>query len=299
MKKLFVLVSLLLITITGCTINITQPSPSQPATPPEVMAFSASPSKIKTGESATLLWNVTGATSVTIDQGIGNVDVAGTKTVSPTTTTIYTLTATNSAGTNTESATITVGGLSILPGLGKIEKKPHLPPITFTQTVYDFIEAAPMAEWENFVLGVVLPFPGSENDNRGFTTYKYNVKMEDGVTYARVLETHPQWVDNGVIIGWYGPLTIPQNSEFIAKVGFLDGGQATDGVEFRVAFRESSTLKDTMLATVSAKYDGKMDTFQTSLESIAGKTGQILLIVHSAGSSAYDWAAWTDAKIIR
>ena len=294
MKKLFVLVSLLLITITGC-INITQPPAAQPATPPVVVTFSASPTEIKTGESATLLWNVTGATSVTIDQGIGDVTVAGTQTVSPTRTTVYTLTATNSAGTKTESVTLTVGGFSILPGL----ERQHIPPITLTETVLDFIEGAPSAKWDNFVVGVVLPFPGSENDNRGFATYKYNVKMEDGITYAKVLETHPQWVDEGVIFGWYGPLTIQPGSEFVAKVGFLDSAQATDGVEFRIAFRESSTLKDTMLAIVPAKYDGKLDTFKTSLEPIAGKTGQILLIVQSAGTSSYDWAAWIDAKIIR
>lgn len=294
MKKLFVLASLLLITITGC-VNITQPPAAQPATPPVVVTFSASPTEIKTGESATLLWNVTGAASVTIDQGIGNVAVADTKTVSPTKTTVYTLTATNSAGTKTESVTLTVGGLSVLPGL----QRPHIPLVTLNETVLDLVEAAPTAKWDNFVVGVVLPFPGNDNDNRGFTTYKYNVKMEDGNSYVRVLETHPQWVDEGSITGWYGPLTIPAGSKFVAKVGFLDGAQGTDGVEFRLAFRESSTLKETMLVDVPAKYDGKLTDIDTSLDAIAGKTGQILLIVVAAGTSNRDWAAWTEAKIIR
>ena len=294
MKKLFVLASLLLITITGC-VNITQPPAAQPATPPVVVTFSASPTEIKTGESATLLWNVTGAASVTIDQGIGNVAVADTKTVSPTKTTVYTLTANNSAGTKTESVTLTVGGLSILPGL----QRPHIPPITLNETVLDLIEAAPTAKWDNFVVGVVLPFPGNDNDSRGSATYKYNVKMEDGNSYARVLETHPHWVDEGSITGWYGPLTIPAGSKFVAKVGFLDGAQGTDGVEFRLAFRESSTLKETMLVNVPAKYDGNLTDIDTSLDAIAGKTGQILLIVVAAGTSNRDWAAWTEAKIIR
>jgi PKD repeat protein len=294
MKKLFVLVSLLLITITGC-INITQPPAAQPATPPVVVTFSASPTEIKTGESATLLWNVTGATSVTIDQGIGDVTVADTKTVSPTKTTTYTLTANNSAGTKTESVTLTVGGLSILPGL----QRPHIPQITLNETVLDLIEAAPTAKWDNFVVGVVLPFPGNDNDNRGFAMYKYNVKMEDGNSYARVLETHPHLVDEGSIFGWYGPLTIPAGSKFVAKVGFLDGAQGTDGVEFRLAFRESTTLKETMLVNVPAKYDGKLTDIDTSLDAIAGKTGQILLVVVAAGSPNSDWATWTEAKIIR
>jgi PKD repeat protein len=294
MKKLFVLASLLLITITGC-VNIAPPPAAQPATPPVVVTFSANPTEIKTGGSATLLWNVTGATSVTIDQGIGNVTVADTKTVSPTKTTTYTLTATNSAGTKTESVTLTVGGFSIPPGL----IRPHIPPITFTETVLDLIEAAPTAKWDNFVVGVVLPFPGTDTDNRGFVMYKYNVKMEDGNSYTRVLETHPQWVYEGSITGWYGPLTIPAGSQFIAKVGFLDGAQGTDGVEFRLAFRESTTLKETMLVDVPAKYDGKLTDINQSLDAIAGKTGQILLIVVAAGSPNSDWATWTEAKIVK
>jgi len=296
MKKLAVLAVLLVITITGC-INIAQPAPSEPTAPPVVVAFSASPTEIKAGESATLLWNVTGATSVTIDQGIGNVAVAGTKTVSPTETTIYTLTATNSAGANTQPVTITVSGISILPGL-ILPERPHIP-ITLNETVLDFIEEAPNAKWENFVVGVVLPFPGNDNDTRGFATYKYSVKMEDGNTYTRVLETHPQMVYGGVVYGSYPPITVPAGSKFVAKVGFIDGAQSTDGVEFRLAFRESSTLKDTMLDVVPAKYDGKLDTFDTSLEPVAGKTGQLSLIVHSISQPTGDWAAWTEAKIVR
>jgi hypothetical protein len=129
--------------------------------------------------------------------------------------------------------------------------------------------------------------------------YKYNVKMEDGNSYARVLETHPQWVYEGSIFGWYGPLTIPAGSKFIAKVGFLDGAQGTDGVEFRLAFRESTTLKETMLVDVPAKYDGKLTDIDTSLDAIAGKTGQILLVVVAAGSPNSDWATWTEAKIVK
>lgn len=292
-KRYFILIFLLILTVTGC-INITQP-PAQPTTPPVVVTLSATPTAIKSGDSSTLLWNVTGATSVTIDQGIGKVAVAGTKTVSPTKTTEYTLTATNSAGTTNQSISLTISGLNIPPR----QLLPIVPPlVTLEKTVLDLVEAAPNAKWDNFVVGVVLPFPGNDTDNRGFVTYKYNVKMEDGNIYPRVLETHPQWVQEGSITGWYGPLTIPAGSKFVAKVGFLDGAQGTDGVEFRLAFRESSTLKDTMLVDVPAKYDGKLIDINTSLDAIAGKTGQILLIVVAAGTSNKDWAAWAEAKIV-
>jgi hypothetical protein len=54
------------------------------------------------GQSATLSWSTTNASTVSIDQGVGSVAVNGTRTVAPAVTTTYTATATNSAG---ESAT--------------------------------------------------------------------------------------------------------------------------------------------------------------------------------------------------
>lgn len=77
--------------------------------PPPTITLTANPTSILSGQSSTLQWNSTAATSVTIDNGIGSVDPTGTKTVSPTATTTYTATATNSTGSQTASATVTVG----------------------------------------------------------------------------------------------------------------------------------------------------------------------------------------------
>lgn len=68
--------------------------------------FTATPSSIQTGQSSVLAWNTTNATSVTLD---GNpVSLNGTQTLSPTSTTTYTLVASNSAGSVTRTATVTV-----------------------------------------------------------------------------------------------------------------------------------------------------------------------------------------------
>ncbi|MGD0353971.1 MAG: hypothetical protein ABSB31_00840 [Dehalococcoidia bacterium] len=77
-------------------------------TPPVIIQFSTNPSTTNSGGTSTLSWNVTGATSVSIDQGIGQVNAAGTGVVSLAKSTIYTLSATNSAGTVSRSAVITV-----------------------------------------------------------------------------------------------------------------------------------------------------------------------------------------------
>jgi len=76
--------------------------------PPVVNSFGASPASIVPGGSATLNWDVSGAAMVSIDQQIGNVSLSGNRLVFPTTTTIYTLTATNTAGTVTTTARIVV-----------------------------------------------------------------------------------------------------------------------------------------------------------------------------------------------
>jgi len=85
---------------------------------PLINFFSANPSTITVGESSTLSWSVIDkfdtATSITIDPTIGSVDLTGTTTVTPATTTTYTLIATNYAGSVTASVIVTVGVATIL-----------------------------------------------------------------------------------------------------------------------------------------------------------------------------------------
>ncbi|MCX6002727.1 MAG: hypothetical protein NTY79_09425, partial [Chloroflexi bacterium] len=75
---------------------------------PAIASFSVDKDSIITGQSATLSWSVTGATSVSISPGVGPVSMTGTESVSPASTTAYTLTATNDAGNSTASATLKV-----------------------------------------------------------------------------------------------------------------------------------------------------------------------------------------------
>jgi peptidoglycan-associated lipoprotein len=74
-----------------------------------VAQFSAEPTSIQTGQSSTLRWEVTGnVTSVSINQGVGTVQNTGSKRVTPTDSTTYTLTASGPGGTTTGSATVNV-----------------------------------------------------------------------------------------------------------------------------------------------------------------------------------------------
>jgi len=77
-----------------------------PPTAPSIQAFTATPSILTAGQSATLAWTVVGATRLTLD---GTVTSATSQVVSPTATTTYTLQAQGSGGTTTATVTVTVG----------------------------------------------------------------------------------------------------------------------------------------------------------------------------------------------
>jgi hypothetical protein len=101
MKRMMLAISLIaILALAGCTFIV--------GTAPAVVAFSITPNSITVGSQATLLWNVTGADTVIIQPGIGTVQQAGSQSISPSTTTTYTLTATNRTGSVTQSVVVTV-----------------------------------------------------------------------------------------------------------------------------------------------------------------------------------------------
>jgi hypothetical protein len=74
-----------------------------------VIQFSVAPASIAPGGTAVLSWNVTNATSVTIDHGIGAVAAAGTQKVSPAAPTTYKLVAVNDTVSSTRTVSLVVG----------------------------------------------------------------------------------------------------------------------------------------------------------------------------------------------
>src|SRR5882724_3233314 len=85
------------------------PEPTPTPTAPTVTQFTAEPTSIQRGQSATLRWEVSGnATSVSISEGVGAVQNTGNRRVSPSDSTVYTLTATGPGGSNTATASVNV-----------------------------------------------------------------------------------------------------------------------------------------------------------------------------------------------
>lgn len=100
----FVVAVLLLLAATACN---SQPAPGGGT--PVIQSFTADPATIQPGASSTLSWQVSDATSIRVDPGIGEV-TGSSHTVTPTQTTEYTLTATNAKGETIARTTVSVAG---------------------------------------------------------------------------------------------------------------------------------------------------------------------------------------------
>ncbi|MBC7195319.1 MAG: hypothetical protein H5U37_06660, partial [Caldisericia bacterium] len=167
---------------------------------------------------------------------------------------------------------------------------------------YDFVQNADKATWKNSKTS--FPFfgtrPGdiSSNpvDSRGFACWRTNVALEDNKTYSKVLETHPEWVDNGEISGTYPTLTVPSDAKLIIKFGFMKGATNSDGVVAKIFFDDKKTPVPLWSSDLKS-YNGILKTATVDLSSISGKVGNFILYVHTYKSSTQDWACWVDTKI--
>jgi hypothetical protein len=132
MKKLIPLLLLAVMFTAGCDLSgISLTTTNQQ---PLINSFASNPPSIAAGESSTLSWSVTGATTVSIDQGIGTVALSGSRAVMPGATTVYTLTASNAAGvSSTATAQVIVSGTST----------PSTPPTTYGLPVINYFTATP------------------------------------------------------------------------------------------------------------------------------------------------------------
>ncbi len=144
---------------------------SQTTPAPVINAFSATPATITAGKSSTLSWDVNGATSISLDNGLGPQGGA-TVIVSPTVTTTYTLTATGVGGTATATALVTVGSAA------------NAPQITFFRASPNFIATGGTSTLSWATTGQVstLAIDQSVGDVTGLTSK--NVTVNQSTTYT-------------------------------------------------------------------------------------------------------------------
>lgn len=171
----------------------------------------------------------------------------------------------------------------------------------------DLAALAEQATWEggrlvdahNGVDNEALPWQGDDGDSRGFVRLDPMV-LEDGVWRPRVLRTHPKWQDFGYVKGWlpWGPL--PPGARFEADIGFVSGGVHTDGVTFWVWVHHLVDGRQQWTPVVQhfKGYTGSVEFISADLSAYAGQSISIELRVDSGASSAQDWAAWVEPRIV-
>jgi hypothetical protein len=100
----------------GGTVTATQVVTVQaaPTSDPRILRFEATPTNIVPGESSTLAWTTEGASEVSIS-GIGRVDASGSRAVSPTQTTTYTISARGADGRQVTAPTVVTVGVGSAP----------------------------------------------------------------------------------------------------------------------------------------------------------------------------------------
>jgi len=135
-KKLIAVLLLAVMFTAGC--DLAGSSVTTTNQPPLVNSFVADPPTIVPGGSSTLSWNVSEATRVIIDQGIGSVSLTGNRAVMPNVTSVYTLTATNAAG-------ISVTATAQVIVTGTIAPSPTPTPITGSLPLVNYFTANPTA----------------------------------------------------------------------------------------------------------------------------------------------------------
>jgi peptidoglycan-associated lipoprotein len=108
-KWMFIVLALAAMMVVGACKKKVAPPPPPPPPPPAAPTaqMSVSPETIQKGQSATLTWSTTNTTDVSIN-GIGTVDANGSKSVTPSDSTTYRLTAKGPGGSADATARVTV-----------------------------------------------------------------------------------------------------------------------------------------------------------------------------------------------
>ncbi len=141
MRKLLVVLVVLTLLATGC-IKLGGGAADKL---PKVHLFQASPESVEMGQQVMLSWEVSDASAITIEPGLGAVEATGSKLVTVTAPTTFTLTATNRYGKTDKAAVVAVGqsggvavekppvqgGGALPPSGGQIAVKPE---VIFTAT---------------------------------------------------------------------------------------------------------------------------------------------------------------------
>jgi serine/threonine protein kinase len=199
--------------------------------PPHVVKFVVDPPLIESGSPATLHWDVTGATEVVLDQGIGKVAAASAFEVRPLEKTAYVLTATGPGGKVSARASLDVkGGSGIASRASQIcaeaeaRWRAHQP----TKAIESFRQAASLGEPQCMdELGEIYM-----DDNAGEAVQWFRKAAEAGNPSGMLHLGGMYQVGIGVLVDygpaafWYGKAADKGNADAMYNLGRMyESGQ--------------------------------------------------------------------------
>jgi len=157
---------------------------------------------------------VTGATSVSISNGVGSVATSGSTTVAPTSTTTYTLTAAGPTGNVTATATVTVGASgSGNPQIIRFEASPRsIQPGQQTTLSWTTTGASSVSISG---VGAVSPNGSTTVSPAQTTTYTLTATSSDGKSVTAPIDVT------------VSASSVPQVVVFVANPATIDAGQST------------------------------------------------------------------------
>jgi hypothetical protein len=186
----------------------------------------------------------------------------------------------------------------LIPVLGGTQGKSFFVDIkvVISSSGFDLHTRAADASWTGS--GGAIVFGGPDTDTNGFAMYKNGQKLEDGSTPAKILEVHPQWVNDGKMSGLYPAYLVVTGEHFKSQVGFLalgDGSCGAGNAKFQLNYKEAGVLKP--LGEWIESCEGTLRNIDIDLSSLGAKTVQFELAVLANGSAGQDWAVWISPRV--
>lgn len=267
-------------TATPTATPIPTATPTQPPPPAAVIEFTVDDDSITAGDCTTLRVHIENVQAAHLsgaeysNSGVTGPNWSGS--TCPASTTTYTLHVIK-LDSSTEDKTVTVNVTPAAPTV-----------------LYDFVDHICDATWTSGAGS--LTCPGGTGDNEGFVVAVGGMELEDGSTWPKALETHPQWIDDGWIQGKYHlPSPIQAGDRFVAKVGFLKDA-AAGNVKFMVT--AGTNGGDAAWSQVKP-YNNSLVDVSFEFDPVFVGSSYVSLRVLANGSSGQDWAVWVEPRIER
>lgn len=185
--------------------------------------------------------------------------------------------------------------------------------IQLPNVVFDFVDNSPNASWWGGIWYDAskyelqqnqIMFNGDPNDSNGIVNFDDSINLEDG-SQPLYLFARPKQASYGAITGYFdlSKMNLQPDDQFVARVGFRNGSQASNGVIFNLGCmtRGSEFPVAHTLFSVPKKYDGVLENIFYSLSNDdVNKICSSTYYIQVAGSTSdADWSAWVSAFIER